>query len=177
MSLYALTLSGVQRLKRQMFGTKITDKDGNPADTAVQPFVNELVAALSDKNAINLPSPLLFNAPAGNGPSMIINRFVLDQTNVDNSGNQTTNINGGTIRFVDQNGNFIDVPGGNTGNINVTTTIGGGGGGTQGFTGTQVVVTAITGASVSVSGCTATLTVSVSTVTFTFKNGLCLSIA
>lgn len=47
MSMYAFFTQGLQRLARENWGTKIADGEGNRKDTGVQPFVDELLAALS----------------------------------------------------------------------------------------------------------------------------------
>lgn len=190
MSLYALTASGLQRIKRAWYGTPIPtelkqDANGNmtpveggsTTDPGVQQFVNELLAGLSSQDPIALAGSLQMIQPA-NGPAIqlyvtnnsqpIIQFIGQDQT--------VTNINSdGTINSLtrqnfafpqNQQNQFPQNIGSSGGSGSGGTTTGGGG-----FTGSLTVVT---GGSVSVVGCDVSFSLTTSTIIF--QNGSIASV-
>lgn len=191
MSLYALTSQLIQNLAREHWGSKVQDDQGNWIDTGVQDVVDAIVNGLKNQNPIPLNGPLTLNAPAAGGPSIIINRIV--PVIGDNSGGDSFNIqtNTGVIRFIDQNGNIEDVPGGNTNVTNVS--IGGSGGGTGSglttsvtlITNCTVQVTSTGSGSINVTSCSGTVSLSITnnvivtltTVTLSFQGGLLVGIS
>ena len=189
MSLYALTTALVQRLKSQAFGYKILDQNGNKKDPGVQELADILANGLSDTGNINLSSPVGFSAPQGGGPSIIIHRIV--PVIGDNSGGDSfnQNINTGVIRFIDQNGNIVDVPG--TGDT-INSISQGGGSGSGGLTTSVTLITNCTvqvtssgSGSINVTSCSGTVSLSITnnvvvtltTITLTFQNGLLVGVA
>ena len=174
--MYAFFTQGIQRLGREYWGRKIPMPDGTKFDVGLQSFVSELMAALSNKGSIPLPSPMLFTSPGGQGvPSMIIQRTIGANTldtvkGIDHTGDGTQFITNGFIRFQDEFQNTIDIPGSNGAIMNINGVENNGGGGT-GATGSITFVTGVTG-SVSVSGCNVTLSINVTTQTVSFQNGL-----
>lgn len=178
MSLYALTSAGLQGLARNNWGVKIQAPDGGWTDTGVQDVVDQLLSAFMSTAAIPLSAPLELQAPSQGGPSIIIHRTVpvIGDNSTGDSFNLETNT--GVIRFIDQNGNITDVPGGNSNVTNVGGSSSGGGSGT-GATGSITYVTDVSATltiDVSVSGCsvtcTPTLTITLTKKTSSFVDGL-----
>jgi hypothetical protein len=180
MSLYALTASGLQRIKRAWYGTPIPtelkqDANGNmvpveggaTTDPGVQTLVNELLAGLSTEGPIPLAGSLQMVQP-DNGPA--IQLYVTNTAQpiiqfVNQNDNTLTNINSdGSIstltnnNFVNLNQNFQQQQQLQQVVTNVTNS--------NGFTGQ---ITVMTGATISVSGCS--VTVNATTATITFNNG------
>lgn len=155
MGLYAITLSTIQRLRREHWGAKTTlDKLRNEqsVDSGVQAFCDELAFALADNSATQLPETWKLVAPA-NGPSIQINQG----DNVDggitivNNINEEVTLNFETINNITE---IVDVA-------------------TSGFSGNVTIPTSFT---VNVSGCTATITVA-TVQTLSFSNGLLTGVA
>lgn len=148
--LYALTLSVIQKIRREHWGNPVSSADlenGNTKDPGLQSFVDELAFALADEGAIQMPATLDLiapkNAPAirihGDGGITIINEF-----------NETINLNFETINNI-------------TNNItNITNVI------ASGIDATVLIPATYT---VSVVGCTATVSIATYT-TLTFTGGV-----